>query len=109
MLYRFRQFIEQNDLFSAEDRILLAVSGGMDSMAMVRLFREAACKFGIAHCNFKLRGEASDGDEEFAECICRVLSDEEVRERLQRNAVNYIRAYHDHNVLRSTFLNILKR
>jgi tRNA(Ile)-lysidine synthase len=48
-------------------RILLAVSGGVDSMCMAELFAslEESVPFAIAHCNFQLRGSESDGDEEF--------------------------------------------
>ena len=44
---------------------LLAVSGGMDSMCMADLFLNevGAEAFAVAHCNFHLRGEESDGDE----------------------------------------------
>ncbi|MBU1013057.1 MAG: tRNA lysidine(34) synthetase TilS [Bacteroidetes bacterium] len=62
MLERFKSYIIQNKLFNSEDKILLTVSGGMDSVAMCELFQQAAYNFGIAHCNFKLRGEESDGD-----------------------------------------------
>ena len=46
-------------------RFLLAVSGGMDSMCMADLFLQSlgADSFSIAHCNFSLRGDESDGDE----------------------------------------------
>lgn len=47
-----------------KDNILLAVSGGVDSMVMLELFTGSRFRFGIAHCNFKLRGEDSDADEE---------------------------------------------
>lgn len=44
--------------------LLLAVSGGVDSMCMAELFlRSGKCRFAVAHCNFHLRGEESDGDE----------------------------------------------
>ena len=62
MLEDFQRFIQQEQLFLSEEKILLAVSGGMDSMVMAHLFREAGFRFGIAHCNFQLRGEASDAD-----------------------------------------------
>ena len=47
--------------------VLLAVSGGVDSMCMAELFASQECPvpFAIAHCNFHLRGEESDGDEQF--------------------------------------------
>ena len=41
----------------------MAVSGGMDSVAMVEAFSQLGFEFGIAHCNFQLRGEESNGDE----------------------------------------------
>lgn len=49
--------------------MLLAVSGGLDSMVMLHLFRAAGLTFGIAHCNFQLRGAASDEDEAFVRSI----------------------------------------
>ena len=47
--------------------VLLAVSGGIDSMVMADLFLNSSvgCKLAVAHCNFHLRGEESDGDEAF--------------------------------------------
>lgn len=64
MLAAFKDYIEQTALFSPADKILLAVSGGVDSMVMAHLFHAAGFNFGIAHCNFQLRGEASDADEQ---------------------------------------------
>ncbi len=46
-------------------KVLLACSGGVDSMALAHLFLECKMDFDLAHCNFKLREEASDADEEF--------------------------------------------
>ena len=48
-----------------QHKYLLAVSGGIDSMAMAHLFANSEYKSAIAHCNFSLRGAESDGDEEF--------------------------------------------
>lgn len=65
MLQAFRDYTSSTRLFSLSDRILLAVSGGVDSMAMVKLFSDAGFNFGIAHFNFGLRGTESDLDEQF--------------------------------------------
>lgn len=65
ILNRFTTFIKQHALFDPEERVLLAVSGGRDSVLMARLFNEAGFDFGIAHCNFNMRGEDSKKDEEF--------------------------------------------
>ncbi len=64
MLDDFVKYIEEARLFGENDRILLAVSGGIDSMVMANLFLTAGFKTGIAHCNFCLRDEESDKDEE---------------------------------------------
>lgn len=50
-------------------RSLLAVSAGIDSVVMAQLFAAAAWDFGIAHCNFQLRGPASQGDEDFVRAL----------------------------------------
>lgn len=65
MLTDFVDNITQNNLFSGSDKVLLAVSGGADSVVMAQLFYRAGFKFSIAHCNFMLRGVESDGDELF--------------------------------------------
>ena len=62
---RLIPFIKQHALFLPEERILLAVSGGRDSVLMAHLFNEAGFNFGIAHCNFNMRGEESKKDEQF--------------------------------------------
>ncbi len=63
MLDDFLKYIEDNHLVRPGDRVLLAVSGGIDSMVMTELFSRTGIEFGIAHCNFCLRGPESDKDE----------------------------------------------
>ncbi len=65
LLARFQTFIEENQLVQPGDRILLAVSGGVDSMVMAHLFWRIGLTIGLAHCNFQLRGADSDEDESF--------------------------------------------
>lgn len=65
MYQRFIEYSKQQRLFTAGTRLLLAVSGGIDSMVMAFLFREAGTDHAIAHCNFSLRGGESDSDEKF--------------------------------------------
>jgi tRNA(Ile)-lysidine synthase len=64
MFEEFKSYIKKNNLFRKHDRILMAVSGGIDSMVMSHLFIRLGTEKGIAHCNFSLRGEESDLDED---------------------------------------------
>ncbi|WP_296007811.1 tRNA lysidine(34) synthetase TilS [uncultured Alistipes sp.] len=59
----FEQYIKENKLLTPDDRVLLTVSGGVDSMVMLRLFAQSGYRVGVAHCNFQLRGQESDEDE----------------------------------------------
>ncbi len=71
MIERFQAFILDKKLFDKGDKVLLAVSGGTDSVVMADLFSECGYDFGIAHCNFKLRGEESDRDELFVKDLAK--------------------------------------
>lgn len=65
MVNEFRKFVEENNLFTKDDTILLAVSGGIDSIVLCEMFRLNNYSFAMAHCNFHLRGEESNRDEAF--------------------------------------------
>ncbi|MGN6568587.1 MAG: tRNA lysidine(34) synthetase TilS, partial [Flavipsychrobacter sp.] len=56
---------------SIEHTVLLAVSGGQDSMVMADLFHKSSINFAIAHCNFQLRGEDADLDEQLVLNWCK--------------------------------------
>lgn len=64
---QFHDFIQAENLLPDKGTALLAVSGGVDSMVMAKLFLVSNFKFSIAHCNFNLRGKDSDEDEIFVE------------------------------------------
>ncbi|WP_338876825.1 tRNA lysidine(34) synthetase TilS [Spirosoma sp. SC4-14] len=63
----FLAFINDNRLCGPADRVLLAVSGGIDSMVMADLFYQTGLPFAIAHVNFGLRGAESDADADFVQ------------------------------------------
>jgi tRNA(Ile)-lysidine synthase len=65
LLEAFKSFIVKERLFAPGDRLLLAVSGGLDSMVLTELCHRAGLEFGIVHCNFQLRGAESRRDEDF--------------------------------------------
>jgi tRNA(Ile)-lysidine synthase len=62
---KFTEIIDVNNLFSPKDKLVLAVSGGVDSVVLCELCHQAGFDFMIAHCNFQLRGEESERDEKF--------------------------------------------
>lgn len=65
MLQTFKDHIEKNLPFLLESKCLLAISGGLDSLVLAHLCKELNLEVALAHCNFNLRGDESDGDEEF--------------------------------------------
>jgi tRNA(Ile)-lysidine synthase len=65
VIVEFQQYIDQQKLCISDNRILVAVSGGIDSVVMLDLFVKANYQISIAHCNFQLRDAESDNDEEF--------------------------------------------
>lgn len=69
MLEQFIQYVKGFRLFEPDEPILLAISGGVDSMVMAELFHRAGFNFAIAHCNFQLRGAESNQDEQFVASI----------------------------------------
>lgn len=70
MLKKFQNHIVSNFPQLAKYPFFIAVSGGIDSMVLVHLFQHFKYKFGILHCNFKLRGEESEADMQFIHAYC---------------------------------------
>ena len=65
MLDQFQAYFNRYHLLAEGDKVVLALSGGIDSMVMADLLLKTKVQFVAAHCNFHLRGEESDGDEQF--------------------------------------------
>jgi tRNA(Ile)-lysidine synthase len=65
MYNRFLKYISTENLFGRHDKLLLGISGGVDSVTLLHLVNRLGNEFAIAHCNFNLRGTESDDDEQF--------------------------------------------
>src|SRR5687768_5285351 len=65
LLQRFKNYLKEDCLVASDATLLLAVSGGVDSVVLGALCREAQVRFHIAHVNFQLRAEESERDEAF--------------------------------------------
>lgn len=65
MLSKFQKQLSENLPFLKEKKMLLAISGGIDSVVLAYLLKQSNYDISLAHCNFKLRGNESDGDEQF--------------------------------------------
>ena len=68
------EFILEKQLLHKEERVLVAVSGGRDSMALLHVLNNMNFSLGIAHCNFGLRNEESNEDEAFVRNVAKQLN-----------------------------------
>ena len=59
------KFIDEKSLCKSDNKLLVAISGGADSVALFLCLKELGYDVELAHCNFNLRGDESDNDEEF--------------------------------------------
>ena len=77
MLQKFKNHINKNFPFLKDKKLLIAISGGLDSVVLTHLFHQLnIAEIALAHCNFKLRNEASDLDEEFVEKLSQITSNQ---------------------------------
>ena len=74
MLNKIADFIAKHQLLSRSGLHLIALSGGADSVALLRILRDLGYHIEAAHCNFHLRGAESDRDEQFVKQLCDSLN-----------------------------------
>ncbi|SMG38281.1 tRNA(Ile)-lysidine synthase [Marivirga sericea] len=81
----FLQFIKSEKLFQKNEHLLLAISGGLDSVVLAHLLVEEKFSFSLAHMNFQLRGEDSNQDEQFIRNLADKLEVEVFVKKVQIN------------------------
>lgn len=69
----FKNLVKSRFPYLIQGKLLLAVSGGVDSVVLSHLCKAAHLEFSMAHCNFNLRGDESDGDEAFVTDLADLL------------------------------------
>lgn len=87
MLTKVQEFIEENQLLTPNERIIVGVSGGVDSVVLLNVLSKLEYNCIAAHCNFHLRGEESNRDEKFVEDLCK--SYEVVFKKIDFDTVTY--------------------
>jgi len=76
MFKSFQNHINQNLRFLLDSKLLIAISGGLDSVVLTQLCYKLELDFALAHCNFNLRGKESDADEAFVLNLSKDLNKE---------------------------------
>lgn len=74
MLENLKKHIAKNLPFVQQQKLLIAISGGLDSVVMAHLFHSLSYDITFAHCNFQLRGEESDADAVFVKNLATALN-----------------------------------
>lgn len=74
MLKRFEVNINKNTLLNKTDKLLLAFSGGVDSLVLADLLHKAGYNIELAHCNFQLRGQEAKDDTAFCENFAKSIN-----------------------------------
>ncbi|MCD8032239.1 MAG: tRNA lysidine(34) synthetase TilS [Bacteroides sp.] len=73
LVNRVATYIQKEDLLPEQGKVLIALSGGADSVALLHILMDLGYTCEAAHCNFALRGEESDRDEAFVRALCHTL------------------------------------
>lgn len=70
MLENFINHVDCNLSFLHKKKLFVAVSGGVDSMVLLKLLQQVGMEIAVLHCNFNLRNDESDGDQDFIKKYC---------------------------------------
>lgn len=138
MLNAFVEHIHRKNLFTRKNKLLLAISGGIDSVVLAHLLHKAGFNFSMAHCNFNLREKDSLKDEKFCSALAKKLqvpfycqtfdvkayckknkvsvqmAARELRydwfmELLNKEKINYLlTAHHANDAIETVFINLLR-
>jgi tRNA(Ile)-lysidine synthase len=73
LIQKLKDFIESKKLISQDQKVLIACSGGRDSVVLATGLKNLGYQISLAHCNFQLRGEDSYGDESFVKKLAHEL------------------------------------
>ena len=95
ILQRVASFIERNRLLnqpSSQPLVYVGLSGGPDSVALLHILRSLGYDCQALHCNFHLRGEESNRDQDFCESLCRQLQIEIIIEHFDTR--EYMKSHH---------------
>jgi tRNA(Ile)-lysidine synthase len=74
VLTSFKKQLHLKQWFKPGNRLLLAISGGVDSVVLAHLLHQSGQRFSLAHCNFNLRGKDSQADEAFCRKLAKQLN-----------------------------------
>ena len=101
MIEKIREYIEANQIFSQEGLVLVGVSGGADSVALLLILTDLGYHIQALHCNFHLRQEESDRDEQFVSELCKknsiplLIKNFDAKEYAVRNSISIEMAARD--------------
>lgn len=92
MLKRVQTFIQKHNLLKQGEKVLVGISGGADSVALLSILVGLNYECLAVHCNFHLRGEESDADELFVEQLCKQLNVKLIKQDF--DTVSYAKEHH---------------
>lgn len=138
MIYKVSAFIRKHQLFANDSKLLVAVSGGVDSVVLLHLLHSLHYNCVVAHCNFHLRGVESDNDADFVKILAetygikflrndfntfKVASDEKISIEMAARKLRYewfetirkqekcdyiVVAHHNDDSIETFFLNLVR-